>query len=114
MNAPQVFHDKQDKPKSFVSYPSDLFAAINQICNGNEAKVLLTLLGCKGDGSFCPSTAYVQRMSGISKPNNYYKVRKQLETKGLLKTDQDGNLYIDTKKILAKAKAQKEPSASQV
>lgn len=114
MQAPQIFHDKEEKPKQFVSYPSNLFAAINQTCNGNEAKVLLTLLGCKGDGSFCPSTAYVQRMSGISKPNNYYKVRKQLETKGFLKTDQEGNLYIDTQKILAKATDQKEPSAGQV
>ena len=104
MQAPQVFHDKQDKPKNFVVYPSDLFAAINQICSGNEAKVLLTLLGCKGDGSFAPSTAYVQKMSGITLPNNYYKVRKQLETRGLLKTDEMGNLYIDTQNILAQAK----------
>lgn len=109
MQAPQVFHDKQDKPKNFVVYPSDLFAAINQICNGNEAKVLLTLLGCKGDGSFAPSTSYVQKMSGITLPNNYYKVRKQLETKGLLKTDEMGNLYIDTQKILSRAEAIRQP-----
>lgn len=106
MQAPQVFHDKQDKPKNFMVYPSDLFAAINQICNGNEAKILLTLLGCKGDGSFAPSTAYVQRMSGITQPNNYYKTRKQLEKKGLIRTDEQGNLYISTKKILAQAKKQ--------
>ena len=104
MQAPQVFHDKPEKAKNFVVYPSDLFAAINQICNGNEAKVLLTLLGCKGDGSFAPSTAYVQKMSGISQPNNYYKTRKQLEKKGLIRTDEQGNLYISTKKILAQAK----------
>lgn len=116
IQAPQIFHDKEERSKSFVSFPSNLFAAINQTCNGNEAKVLLTLLGCKGDGSFAPSTAYVQRMSGISKPNNYYKTRKDLETKGFLTTDQDGNLYIDTKKILSKAAKQekvKEPSAIQ-
>lgn len=103
-NAPQIFHDKPEKPKNFVAYPIDLFAAVNQICNGNEAKVLLTLLGCKGDGSFTPSTAYVQKMTGITKPNNYYKVRKQLEDRGLIKTDKDGNLYIDTQRIVAKAK----------
>ena len=108
MQAPQVFHDKEDKPKSFVVYPSDLFSAINQICNGNEAKVLLTLLGCKGDGSFSPSTAYVQRMAGITKPNNYYKLRKQLETKGLIKLDKEGNIYINTQKIVSQAKAQEE------
>jgi hypothetical protein len=91
-----------------VSFPSDLFAAINQICNGNEAKVLLTLLGCKGDGSFSPSTAYVQRMSGITQPNNYYRARKSLEKKGLIRTDEKGNLYIDTKKILPKANEEKQ------
>jgi hypothetical protein len=107
-NALQVFHDKPDKPKNFVAYPSDLFSAVNQICNGNEAKVLLTLLGCKGDGSFSPSTAYVQKMAGITQPNNYYKTRKQLETKGLIKTDQAGNIYINTKLIIAKAQKQEE------
>jgi hypothetical protein len=97
-----------------VSFPSDLFAAINQICNGNEAKVLLTLLGCKGDGSFSPSTAYVQRMSGITQPNNYYRARKSLEKKGLIRTDEKGNLYINTQNIVAQAqKKEKEPSASQ-
>ena len=89
-----------------MAYPAELFAAINQICNGNEAKVLLTLLGCKGDGSFAPSTAYVQRMAGITQANNYYKTRKALEKKGLIRTDENGNLYISTKKILAQAKVQ--------
>lgn len=108
MQAPQIFHDKPEKTKNFVAYPSDLFAAINQICNGNEAKVLLTLLGCKGDGSFAPSTAYVQRMAGITQPNNYYKTRKALENKGFIRTDEKGNLYISTKKILASAKKEEE------
>lgn len=100
MQAPQIFHDKEDKPSSFVMYPTDIFAAINNIFNGNEAKVMLTLLGCKGDGSFSPSLTYMQKMAGIAKPNNYYKIRKQLETKGYIEIDKQGNLYIDTKKIL--------------
>jgi len=108
MNAPQVFHDKPEKTKNFVAYPVELFSAINQICNGNEAKVLLTLLGCKGDGSFAPSTAYVQRMAGITQPNNYYKTRKALEKKGFIKTDEKGNLYINTKKIVSQAKYEEE------
>ena len=111
MQAPQIFHDKPETSKNFVAYPVELFAAINQTCNGNEAKILLTLLGCKGDGSFSPSTAYVLRMSGMSQPNNYYKTRKQLEAKGFIKTDQEGNLYIDTKKILAKAKEKEKSQA---
>ena len=103
MQAPQIFHDKEEKPKNFVMYPSDLFAAINSQFSGNEVKVLLALLGCKGDGSFSPSTAYVQKMTGISKPNHYYEIRKRLEKKGVLKTDEEGNLYIDTQKILSDA-----------
>lgn len=111
MQAPQIFHDKPETSKNFVAYPVELFAAINKTCNGNEAKILLTLLGCKGDGSFSPSTAYVLRMSGMSQSNNYYKTRKQLEAKGFIKTDQDGNLYIDTKKILTKAKEKEKSKA---
>ena len=67
MQAPQIFHDKEDKPSNFVMYPTDLFAAINNIFNGNEAKVMLTLLGCKGDGSFSPSLTYMQKMAGMLK-----------------------------------------------
>ena len=111
IQAPQIFHNKPEKTKNFVSYPSDLFAAINQICNGNEAKILLTLLGCKGDGSFAPSSAYVQRMSGITQPSNYYKIRAQLEKKGLIQVSSDGSIHIDTKKILAKAKSKEKPKA---
>ena len=107
-NAPQVFHDKPEKTKNFVAYPVDLFSAINQICNGNEAKVLLTLLGCKGDGSFAPSSAYVMRMSGISQPNNYYKTRSQLEKKGLIQIASDGSIHIDTERIIKKANTKKE------
>ena len=102
--SPQIFHDKEDKPKSFVIYPSELLSAINNLLSGNEAKVLLVLLGCKGDGSFSPSTVYMQKMTGITQPNNYYKTRKQLEKKGYIKTDEEGNIYIDTQKILNNAK----------
>ena len=101
---PQIFHDKEDKPKSYLIYPSELFSAINNQLSGNEAKVLLTLLGCKGDGSFSPSTAYMQKMTGITKPNNYYKTRKQLEDKGYIQVDENGNIYIDTQKIINQSK----------
>lgn len=102
-NAPQIFHNKEDKPANFVMYPAELFSAINTLFNGNKAKILLTLLGCKGDGSFSPSTAYIQKMTGITKPNNYYKTRKELETDGYIQIDEQGNIYIDTQKIIAKA-----------
>lgn len=103
MNAPQVFHDKEDNPRSYLIYPKDLFAAVNATCSGNEAKVLLTLLGCKGDGSFSPSTQYMLDMTGISKPNHYYSIRKKLEDKGYVTVD-DGGIYIQTQSILNEAK----------
>ena len=101
--APQVFHTKEEKPNNFVMYPVDLFAAINNLFNGNESKILLTLLGCKGDGSFSPSTQYMLKMTGISKPNNYFKIRKQLEDKGYIQVDETGNIYVDVDQILADA-----------
>ena len=104
MHPPQVFHDKEDKPKSFSVYPNELLAAINNLLSGNEAKVLLVLLGCKGDGSFSPSVSYMQKMTGITQPNNYYKTRKNLEKKGYISTDEKGNIYIDTQKIISEAK----------
>ena len=111
---PQIFHDKEEKPKAFSVYPNELLAAINNLLSGNEAKVLLVLLGCKGDGSFSPSTAYMQKMTGISQPNNYYKTRKNLEKKGYITTDEKGNIYIDTQKIINQAKQEKEPSAKRI
>ena len=98
--APQIFHNKEDKSKNFVTYPVELFAAINTIFSGNEAKIMFTLLGCKGDGSFSPSVSYMQKMTGITKPNNYYKTKKQLEINGYIETDENGNLYIDTQRII--------------
>jgi hypothetical protein len=104
---PQIFHDKEEKPKSFVAYPTELFAKINSVCTYNEQKVLLTLLGCKGDGSFCPSTQYMLSMTGISRPNHYFAVRKQLIDKGYIE-EKDGDLYISVDKILNATKDAKQ------
>lgn len=108
-STPQVFHDKEDKPKNFVMYPTDLFTAINNLCSGNEAKVLLTLLGCKGDGSFSPSTKYMLNLTGIPKANHFHTVRKALTDKGYIE-EQEGDIYVNTTKILEEyvAKVQSE------
>ena len=108
-SAPQIFHDKEDKPKNYVIYPTELVTAINNLCTGNEAKVLLTLLGCKGDGSFAPSTQYMLAATGISKANHFHSTRKNLKDKNYIE-EQDGDIYINTTKIIkeyeAKAKEQ--------
>jgi hypothetical protein len=105
--APQVFHDKDDKPKNYVIYPTELFSAVNHLCSGNEAKVLLALLGCKGDGSFSPSTQYMLNVTGISKANHFHTIRKALTDKGYLE-EQDGDIYINTAKILSDAKGERD------
>lgn len=102
-SAPQVFHDKENNPQNFVMYPTELFAAINCLCSGNETKVLLTLLGCKGDGSFSPSTQYMLDMTGISKANHFHSTRKSLKDKKYIE-EQDGDIYINTKFILSEYK----------
>ena len=97
--APHVFHDKEDKPSNFVMYPSDLVAAINNLFSGNETKVLLALLGCKGDGSFCASTTYMLNVTGISKANHFTTIRKSLTDRGYL-SEIDGDVYVNTTKIM--------------
>jgi hypothetical protein len=50
----------------------------------------------------------MQKMTGITKPNNYYKTRKQLEDKGYIQVDENGNIYIDTQRIISQSKKEKE------
>lgn len=99
--APQLFHNKKDpkKGESFVFYPKELLQAINHLCTYNEQRLLLTLLGCKGDGSFSPSIDYILSISGITKPNHYYAARKSLEDKGYLEI-KDGDIYVSPDIIL--------------
>lgn len=101
MQAPQIFHDKEETPKNnFILYPNDLFAAINTIFSGNEVIVMLTWLGCKGDGSFAPHISYMLKMTGISKAENYYRIKRNLVNSPYVSEDENGNIYIDTVKII--------------
>ena len=99
--APQLFHDKPDPKKgtNFMFYPQDLIRAINHLCTYNEQRLLLALLGCKGDGTFSPSTEYILDMTGITKACHYFAVRKDLENRGYLKLA-DGSLFVQTQAIL--------------
>lgn len=97
----QIFHDKEEKPKNnFILYPNDLFSAVNTIFSGNEAIVLLSWLGCKGDGSFSPNISYILKLTGISKPENYYRVKRDLVNSPYIEEDEYGNIHIDTTKII--------------
>lgn len=91
---PKVFHAKDEiKTKQSVIFPLELFSAINNICTYNEQKVLLTMLGCKGDGSFSPSTQYMLNITGIPQPNHYFDVRKKLINKGYLE-EENGSIRV--------------------
>lgn len=111
--SPQVFHDKEDRPKSFVMYPTELFSAINNLCSGNETKVLLTLLGCKGDGSFSPNISYMLKTTGINSPENYYRVKKDLARAKYVEEDKNGNIYINTAQIIEAWKNEKRKDQTQ-
>ena len=80
-------------------YPQDLLRAINHLWTYNEQRLLLTLLGCKGDGSFSPSTEYILDMTGITKACHYFSVRKTLESRGYIKLT-DGSIFVQTHVIL--------------
>ena len=99
--SPQIFHDKPEKLKtSFLVYPNNLFSAINNIFSRNEAVVLLTWLGCKGDGSFSPNISYMLKMTGIKTPENYYRIKRDLIKSKYVEEDEQGAIYINTEKII--------------
>lgn len=101
LHAPQIFHNKEERPQNnFILYPNDLFAAINTIFSGSEAIVLLTWLGCKGDGSFSPNISYMLKLTGISKAENYYRVKRNLLNSSYVEEGDDGSIHIDTTKII--------------
>lgn len=108
----QLFHNKKDpqKGENFVFYPKELLQAINHLCTYNEQRLLLALLGCKGDGTFSPSVDYILSTSGITKPNHYYVARKNLEEKKYIEIV-DGAMHIDVDSIIQDYKAgkRKEP-----
>ena len=79
----------------YISKP--LLIAINNLCSGSEVKVLLAVLAYDSNKM---STAQMQNATGITKPNNYFRVRKQLLNLGYLTIDDDG-MHINVDKILS-------------
>lgn len=79
-----------------MTISKDLLVAINNLCTGSEVKVLLTVLA---HDSTTLSTAQMQKATGITKPNNYFRVRKQLLNLGYLIIDDNG-MHVNADKIL--------------
>lgn len=80
-----------------MNISKDLLVAINNLCTGSEVKVLLAVLAHDAAEM---STAQMQAVTGITKPNNYFKVRKQLLNLDYLIIDDKG-LHINAEKILS-------------
>lgn len=74
----------------------ELQIAINHLCTYTESKILFAVAYYEG---IIPTFAEIQRVTGITKPNNYFRSRKQLLNLGYLIIDGDG-MYINEDKIL--------------
>lgn len=75
----------------------DIVIAINNLCTGTEAKILLSLLLCEPEETSMKS---MLMMTGITKPNNYFRTHKHLLDIGYLTIDESG-MHVNTDKILA-------------
>ena len=73
-----------------IIIPADLFAAINNICTGSEGKILMALIGGPS------STNDMLKMTGITKPNHYFAIRKKLINKGYI----NSSMQVDSNKIM--------------
>lgn len=76
---------------------TELLVAINSLCSGSEVKVLLAVLAHDSNKM---SAAQMQKVTGITKPNNYFRIRKKLLDLGYLIMD-DNCMHVNTDKIIA-------------
>ena len=75
---------------------TDLLIAINHLCTYTEYKILFAASYFDGAD---PSFTDIQRITGITKSNNYFRSRKQLINLGYLIIDESG-MHVNTDKIL--------------
>lgn len=74
----------------------DVLVAINHLCTYTEYKILFA---AEFYGGVIPTFAQIQRITGITKPNNYFRARKQLINLGYLIIDDKG-MRVNVYKIL--------------
>ena len=75
---------------------SELQIAINHLCTYIESKILFAAAYYEG---VIPTFDEIQRITGITKSNNYFRSRKQLINLGYLIID-NNEMYINKAKIL--------------
>ena len=80
-----------------MTISTNIIAAINNMCSGSETKVLLAVLGYE---TSTMSTSQMQKVTGITRPNNYFRVRKKLIDMNYLIID-DAGMHVNADKILS-------------
>ena len=75
---------------------SELQIAINHLCTYTEYKILFAAAYFNGT---IPTFEEIQRITGITKSNNYFRSRKQLIDNGYLVID-NHEMHINKDKIL--------------
>lgn len=85
-SAPRVIHIGEKGTGNFVQLPysllEGLFAKLDGR-HGNAIKVMIYLLGLKGDGSFKLSKKWILKQTGMS-AQKYYETMQYLEQEGLI------------------------------
>lgn len=75
---------------------TDLLIAIHHLCTYTEYKILFAAAYYEGTN---PTFAEIQKITGITQPNNYFRERKQLVRLGYLTVDNNG-IHVNVDKIL--------------
>ncbi len=83
--------------KENLTIPADLLEAIYHLCTYNESKILFATMCYEGES---PTSKQIGKFIGLTPPNNYFKVRKQLFNLGYLVLDGDG-MHVNVDKILS-------------
>lgn len=94
--APKLYHNKTSfNDKNYYALPQKLmdcvFAQLDGKC-GNQIKLMITLLGTLGDGSFGVSEAWICERTGMVQ-QTYSTARKALIDRGWIYLE-DGKLYV--------------------
>lgn len=100
IQAPQVYHNGDKGSGRFVQLPQELldrlFAKLDGR-HGNAIKLMIELLGIKGDGSFRLSTKWICDRTGMSK-QKYFDTMKYLEEWELIERTDD-EIYVNIDRI---------------
>ena len=82
--APKLIHNGSKPEGLFYQLPQNMVSNIFQKFDGkcgNQIKLLLVMLGTKGDGTFRLSEKWIMQQTGMTK-SNYHRTMDILEEKG--------------------------------